>query len=279
MKRKGYFLPLWTIGVLIFLYIPIVYMIVYSFNGGRLVAVWSGFSTKWYFEIFKDTAFLSAAWLSLKIAIVSATSALVIGTAAALAISRYGKFSGRMLLTGMVLSPLVLPDVILGLSLLLLFVTMENLIGWPPQRGFLTICIAHITFCTAYVTGVMQSQLMFLNTSIEEAAMDLGARPTRVFFDIVLPSVAPALLAAWLLSFTLSLDDVVISSFVTGPNATTLPIFIFSKIRFGVSPMINVLATFIIIFVTILVAAISYHTYRSEKQRLLYSQIKEDPAP
>ncbi|MDI9347609.1 MAG: ABC transporter permease subunit [Methylacidiphilales bacterium] len=269
MRKKSYFLVSWSIGVFIFLYVPILYMIAFSFNGGRLVSVWGGFSFRWYVEIFNDTAFLSAAWLSLKIATISASLALVIGTAAALAISRYGKFTGRMLLTGMVLSPLILPDVILGLSLLLLFVSLENLIGWPPERGFVTIVIAHTTFCVAYVTGVMQSQLLFLNPSIEEAAMDLGARPARVFWDIVLPSVTPALLSAWLLSFTLSLDDVVIASFVTGPNATTLPIFIFSKIRFGLSPMINVLATFIVIFVSILVIAISYYTFRNEKKKLL----------
>ncbi|CDP53734.1 ABC transporter permease subunit [Paradevosia shaoguanensis] len=244
--RRGWLLP--TIAVLgfAFLYGPIVSLVVFSFNESRLVTVWSRFSLKWYGELFADPQMLNAAWLSLQIAAMSASIALVLGTLCAVALVRFRRFRGRTALAGMVSAPLVMPDVITGLSLLLLFVAMEGLIGWPSGRGATTITIAHTTFCMAYITVVVQSRLADLDLSLEEAAMDLGATPARVFFDITLPIIAPALISGWLLGFTLSLDDLVIASFVSGPGSSTLPMVIFSKIRLGVSPDVNALATIII---------------------------------
>ena len=244
--RRGWLLPIAAVLGFAFLYLPIISLVVFSFNENRLVTVWSGFSLKWYAELFADPQMLGAAWLSLQIAAVSASIALVLGTLCAVALVRFGRFRGRTMLAGMVSAPLVMPDVITGLSLLLLFVTMESLFGWPSGRGMLTIIIAHATFCTAYVTVVVQSRLNDLDLSLEEAAMDLGASPVRVFFDITLPIIAPALISGWLLGFTLSLDDLVIASFVSGPGSSTLPMVIFSKIRLGVSPDVNALATIII---------------------------------
>ncbi|SFZ86352.1 putrescine transport system permease protein [Devosia enhydra] len=244
--RRGWFLPITTALGFGFLYGPILSLVIFSFNENRLVTVWSGFSLKWYGELFRDPQMLSAAWLSLQIAAVSATIALVLGTLCAVALVRFKKFRGRTALAGMSSAPLVMPDVITGLSLLLLFVAMESLLGWPRGRGSLTITIAHATFCLAYVCVVVQSRLVDLDLSLEEAAMDLGATPVRVFFDITLPIIAPALISGWLLAFTLSLDDLVIASFVSGPGSSTLPMVIFSKIRLGVSPDVNALATIII---------------------------------
>lgn len=261
----------WSIGVYAFLYIPIIFLIIYSFNESKLVSVWTGFSFRWYQAIFQDSSFLKAAWLSLKIATISASFALVLGTAAAFAITRFGSFRGKLFFNIMIFSPLVLPDIIIGISMLLMFVAFEDILG---SRGMLTITIAHITFCTAYVTAIMQSQFILLDTSIEEAALDLGAKPIRVFMDIIIPIVLPGLMVAWLLSFTLSLDDVVISSFVGGPGSTTLPVLVFSKIRFGISPIINVFATFIIIFVSIIAALVSYNLYKKEKAALIMSMKK-----
>ena len=244
--RRGWILPIVAVLGFAFLYLPIVSLVVFSFNENRLVTVWSGFSLRWYAALFADPQMLNAAWLSLQIAFFAATIALVLGTLCAVALVRFGRFRGRTLLAGTVSAPLVMPDVITGLSLLLLFVTMESLFGWPSGRGVMTIIIAHATFCTAYVTVVVQSRLNDLDLSLEEAAMDLGASPVRVFFDITLPIIAPALISGWLLAFTLSLDDLVIASFVSGPGSSTLPMVIFSKIRLGVSPDVNALATIII---------------------------------
>jgi len=235
----------------VFLYAPIASLIVFSFNANKLATVWSGFSTQWYVALFQNPQILGAAWISLKVAVVSASLATVLGTLAAYALVRFGRFRARSLLTGMSAAPLVMPDVITGLSLLLLFVAMEQAIGWPAGRGMTTIIIAHTTFCMAYVTVVVQSRLSDMDESLEEAAMDLGARPTRVFFDVTIPVIAPALVAGWLLAFTLSLDDLVVASFVTGPGASTLPMVIFSKVRLGVSPDINALATIIIAVVAL----------------------------
>lgn len=246
MKRNGWFLPIATLLGFIFLYAPIISLVIYSFNESRLVTVWSGFSTKWYGELFADEQILGAAWVSLQVAAISASLALILGTLAAVALVRFHRFRGRTLMTGMVAAPLVMPDVITGLSLLLLFVAMENLFGWPAGRGILTIVIAHTTFCLAYVAVIVQSRLSDFDSALEEAAMDLGATPVRVFFDITLPIIAPALVAGWLLAFTLSLDDLVIASFVSGPGSTTLPMLIFSKIRLGVSPDVNALASIMI---------------------------------
>jgi len=249
--KRGLFLPVVSIFGFLFLYIPIVSLVIFSFNKSKLVTVWGGWSTKWYGELLNDPQILGAAWISLKIGVVSATLATVLGTIAAMVLTRFGRVRGRGLLTGMVTAPLVMPEVITGLSLLLLFVAMEATFGWPAGRGMLTIIIAHTTFCMAYVAVVVQSRLTDMDDSIEEAAADLGARPVRVFFDITLPMIAPALISGWLLSFTLSLDDLVIASFVSGPGASTLPMVIFSKVRLGVTPEINALATLIVVVVAV----------------------------
>ncbi|MGI9247177.1 MAG: ABC transporter permease subunit, partial [Steroidobacteraceae bacterium] len=206
-----------------FLYIPIVSLIVYSFNESRLVTVWSGFSTRWYGALLQNQQILDAAGLSIKVAVISATVAVVLGTLAGMALARFGPFKGRTLLSGLTTAPLVMPEVITGLSLLLLFVTMEQLIGWPQGHGMLTIVLSHVTFTMAFVTVVVQSRLAQMDDSLEEAAMDLGAKPYKVFFLITLPIIAPALMSGWLLAFTLSLDDLVITSFVAGPGSSTLP--------------------------------------------------------
>lgn len=237
-----------TLGFL-FLYAPIISLVIFSFNANRLVTVWSGFSLKSYADLWADPQLLPATWLSLQIAAVAATVALVLGTLCAYALVRFRRFRGKTILQATVSAPLAMPDVITGLALLLLFVAMQSFIGWPSSRGVLTITIAHATFCTAYVTVVVQSRLVDLDLSLEEAAMDLGATPVRVFFDVTLPIIAPALISGWLLAFTLSLDDLVIASFVSGPGSSTLPMVIFSKIRLGVAPEVNALATIIIGFV------------------------------
>ena len=251
----------------LFLYLPIVLMIIFSFNESRLVTVWGGFSTKWYGELFRNEQVLGAAWLSFKIAAMNATGATILGTITGLALARFGHFRGRPLLTGLATAPLVMPEVITGLSLLLLFVAMEQLIGWPAGRGITTITIAHMTFSMAYVTVVVQSRLATLDESLEEAAMDLGARPVKVFFLITMPIILPAIAAGWLLAFTLSWDDLVITSFVTGPGSSTLPIVIFSKVRLGVSPDINALATILVLLVAIGTAGFGIYSQRMQKRR------------
>jgi putrescine transport system permease protein len=249
-----------------FLYVPIISVMVYSFNDSRLVTLWGGFSLRWYRSLVEDGEILSAAMLSLEIAVISATVATIMGTLAGLALDRLGRFRGRTLLTGMITSPLVMPEIITGISLLFLFITLADWIGWPAQRGASTITIAHITFSMAYVAVVVRSRLGSLDQSLEEAAMDLGGRPLRVFFDITVPMIAPAMVSGWLLAFTLSLDDVVISSFVSGPGSTTLPMLIFSKVRLGVTPDINALATVIIVLVSLGVITAALVTRRSEKR-------------
>ena len=228
------------------LFAPILSVIVFSFNESRLVTVWSGFSTKWYGVLARDSQVLDAVRLSLGIAATAATGAVLIGTLAAYALARFGRFRGRTLFSGMVAAPLVLPEVTTGLSLLLLFVLLERLTGWPQGRGAVTIAVAHVTFAVAYATVVIQSRLGSLDPALEEAAADLGARPVAAFVAVVLPLIAPALAAAWLLSFSLSLDDFVITAFVTGPGATTLPLFVFSSMKLGVSPEINALGSLIV---------------------------------
>jgi putrescine transport system permease protein len=250
-----------------FLYIPILSLIVYSFNKSRLVTVWGGFSTQWYGRLFHNDQILNAAWLSLKIASINATGAVVLGTLAGLALARFGRFGGRTLLSGMTTAPLVMPEVITGLSLLLLFVAMEELFGWPGGRGVTTITIAHMTLTMAYVTVIVQSRLSQLDDSLEEAAMDLGARPAKTFLVITLPIIAPALISGWLLAFTISLDDLVIASFVSGPGSSTLPMVIFSKVRLGVSPDINALASIMVLIVTIGVVIAGFLMQRQEKRR------------
>lgn len=238
--------------VFAFLYVPMIMLVVYSFNSSRLVTVWAEFSTKWYFELINNEALLKAVGLSLFIAAAAATLATVFGTLASYAIIRFRRFRGSNLFSFMTTAPLVMPDVITGLALLLLFVAMGQALGWPQDRGAITIWMAHVTFCTAYVTVVISARLRELDKSIEEAALDLGANPLKVFFIITLPMIAPALVSGWLLAFTLSLDDLVIASFVAGPGATTLPMLIFSKVRLGVDPQINALATIILLIVGII---------------------------
>ena len=234
-----------------FLYIPIVLVVVYSFNDSRIATVWGGFSTRWYGELLRNEQILESALLSLRIAVTSATLATLLGTMAAVALVRFGRFRGRTLFSGMITSPMVMPEVITGLSLLLLFIALQQLTGWPGQRGFSTITLAHTTFSMAYVAVIVQSRLGAMDQSLEEAALDLGGTPFRVMLEITLPLIAPAMVAGWLLAFTLSLDDLVIASFVSGPGASTLPMYIFSKVKLGVSPDINALATLIIAFITL----------------------------
>jgi putrescine transport system permease protein len=248
-QRAGFLLTVAAFGYA-FLYVPILSVMVYSFNDSRLVTLWGGFSLRWYAALLQSEDVLSAALLSLQIAVVSATVATVFGTLIGLALDRLGQFRGRLLLTGMITSPLVMPEIITGISLLFLFITLADWLGWPANRGANTITIAHITFSMAYVAVIVRSRLSGTGQDLEDAAMDLGGRPLQVFFDVTLPMLTPAMVAGWLLAFTLSLDDLVIASFVSGPGSTTLPMLIFSKVRLGVTPDINALATVIIVLVS-----------------------------
>ncbi|STG24119.1 putrescine ABC transporter membrane protein [Escherichia coli] len=262
----------WRIVILLlgftFLYAPMLMLVIYSFNSSKLVTVWAGWSTRWYGELLRDDAMMSAVGLSLTIAACAATAAAILGTIAAVVLVRFGRFRGSNGFAFMITAPLVMPDVITGLSLLLLFVALAHAIGWPADRGMLTIWLAHVTFCTAYVAVVISSRLRELDRSIEEAAMDLGATPLKVFFVITLPMIMPAIISGWLLAFTLSLDDLVIASFVSGPGATTLPMLVFSSVRMGVNPEINALATLILGAVGIVGFIAWYLMARAEKQRI-----------
>ncbi len=248
-----------------FLYIPIILLMVFSFNEAKITTKWSSFSFKWYLALFENDAIIDAALISLKIAVISATVATIVGTLAGIALARFGKFRGKTFFSGLMVAPMVMPEVITGLSLLLLFVALEEMIGWPDGRGMTTIALAHITFCITFVAVIVQSRLHGINESLEEAAMDLGGRPVRVLFDITFPLIAPAMLSGWLLSFTLSLDDVILASFVSGPSSTTLPLVIFSKVKLGVSPDINALATIIIGVVTVGVIIAGWLMNKKEK--------------
>ena len=252
MKSRGWLRGAALLFGFSFLYVPILSMIVFSFNNSRLVTVWDSANSptvKWYALLFQNDQIMGAAWLSIRIAAMTATGAVILGTISGLVLARFGPFRGRALLSGLTTAPLVMPEVITGLSLLLLFVSLEQLTGWPEGRGVLTIVIAHITFAMAYVTVVVQSRLAGFDDSLEEAALDLGARPAKVFFRITLPLIFPAIVSGWLLAFTLSWDDVVISQFVAGPGSSTLPMVIFSKVRLGVSPDVNALATIMVLIV------------------------------
>lgn len=235
-----------------FLYLPILLLIVFSFNESRLVTVWSGFSTRWYGELLRNERIIEAAWLSVVVAASSATIALVFGTFAGFALARYGRFSLRWLFAALLAVPLVMPEVVTGLSLLLAFVSIDQVVG--VERGFTTIVAAHATLSLGFVAAIVQARLAGFDRSIEEAAYDLGAGPAKVFFAITVPMLAPALAAGWLLAFTLSLDDLVVASFVTGPGATTLPMVIFSSVRLGLSPQVNALAAILVIVVICLAA-------------------------
>jgi putrescine transport system permease protein len=257
------------------LYVPMIVLIAYSFNASALVSVWGGFSTAWYAALLHNDQVTDAAWLSLKIGVAASTVAVVLGTLAAIALVRFKSFHGRFLLTGMVNAPLVMPEIITGITQLLLFVAMLHQFGWP-HRGFTTIVLSHVAFCTAYVTITVQSRLASADRSLEEAAMDLGAGPVRAFMDTTLPLIAPALASSWLLSFTLSLDDLVISSFVSGPGASTLPMVIFSKAKLGISPDVNALASIIIISVGLCVLIAGYLMRRTERQREIDVQLAQN---
>jgi putrescine transport system permease protein len=256
------------------LYLPILVLIVFSFNASSLVNVWGGFSTTWYGQLLHNRQVLEAALLSVEVGFVASTGAVIMGTLAAIALLRFPRFRGHLLLTGMVSAPLVMPEIITGITQLLLFVSMLQLLSWP-HRGFTTIVIAHVAFCMAYVTVTVQSRLQSADRSLEEAAMDLGASPARAFIDVTLPIIAPALLSSWLLSFTLSLDDLVISSFVSGPGAGTLPMVIYSKVKLGVSPDINALASLIICAVGVCIIVAGVIMRRGERRRALELQAAE----
>jgi putrescine transport system permease protein len=272
-RPSPFLISILCIGIAI-LYIPILVLIGYSFNASSLVSVWGGFSTTWYVQLLHNDQILDSAWLSLEIGFVVSTGAVILGTLAAVSLVRFKVFRGRLLLTGMVNAPLVMPEIITGITQLLLFISMLHVIGWP-HRGFTTIAIAHVAFCTAYVTVTVQSRLQGADRSLEEAAMDLGSGPLRAFLDTTLPLITPALASSWLLSFTLSLDDLVISSFVSGPGASTLPMVIFSKVKLGVTPDVNALASLVICTVGVCVLIAGYLMRRNERQRLEDAQMAE----
>ncbi|AXO60122.1 ABC transporter permease subunit [Pseudomonas sp. phDV1] len=266
MKRFSFSsIMLWA--GLIFIYLPMVILVIYSFNASRLVTVWGGWSVKWYVGLLDNTQLMNSVMRSLEIACYTAIAAVALGTLAAFVLTRITHFKGRTLFGGLVTAPLVMPEVITGLSLLLLFVLMAQLIGWPMQRGMTTIWIAHTTFCSAYVAVVVSSRLRELDMSIEEAAMDLGARPWKVFFLITVPMIAPSLAAGAMMSFALSLDDLVLASFVSGPGSTTLPMEIFSAVRLGVKPEINAVASLILLAVSFATFLAWFFAHRAEEKR------------
>jgi putrescine transport system permease protein len=269
MKRRSTFLVTVMCFGFAFFYIPILSMIVYSFNASRLATVWGGFSTKWYVSLLSNQQVLDALVLSLKIAVVSATVATILGTMAGITLARFTKFRGRTLFSGLVTAPLIMPEVITGISALIFFILMADWIGWPGQRGFTTITLAHITFSMVFVTAIVNARMVQSDRAIEEAAMDLGSRPWQVLFDITLPVISPAIVSGWLLAFTISLDDVVITAFTTGPGSTTLPLLIWSKVKLGVTPDINALATLMVLTVGFGVIAAGFILSRAERRRLL----------
>ena len=267
MQQKHYFLKTCLFIGFAFFYIPVFSMIFFSFNKSRLATVWGGFSTEWYWKLFANKQVINAAILSLEIALVSATIATILGTMAGIALARFKRFRGRTLFSGFVTAPLIMPEVITGISMLMLFILMGQYVGWPGKRGFTTVTIAHITFSLTFVTTIVQSRLSSMDISIEEAAMDLGSKPWQVLKDVTLPIIAPAIMSGWLLAFTISLDDVVITNFTTGPGATTLPILIWSKVKLGVTPDINALASLVIVIVGICVGIAGILMNRAERRR------------
>lgn len=267
---RRFFSPSFIVMILgyAFLYIPILTVIIFSFNESKLVTSWSRFSLKWYSSLWNNEGLLDAILTSFRIAAITATMAVILGTLAALSMVRFGKFKGRTLFSGLISAPLIMPDIITGLAMLMLFVATEQWIGWPSYRGWLTITIAHITLSSAYAYLVIKARLQDFDVSLEEAALDLGAKPFKVFMVITLPLIAPSLISSWLLSFALSLDDLVIASFLSGPGATTLPMLIFSSIRLGVSPEINALASLIVGIMTLAVCIAGIIVYRQTKRKM-----------
>ncbi len=272
---RSKFLTVMLVAGLTFLYVPMILLVIYSFNYSKLVPVWGGWSTRWYTVLFQSEDVWNAVYLSIRIAVINATIATLMGTLAGIAMVRFGRFRGRTLFGGILVAPLVMPEVITGLSLLVFFIALKQLIGWPANRGFATITLAHITFSMAYVAVIIQSRLTGMGQTLEEAALDLGAKPFKVLSAITLPRLAPGMIAGWLLAFTLSLDDLVIASFVTGPGANTLPMLIFSRIRLGLRPDINALATIIILVVAVCVAIAALIMFRQQKRDLLDQQLAE----
>ncbi|WP_447787414.1 ABC transporter permease subunit [Pseudomonas germanica] len=266
MKRIRFSNLMLVIGLL-FIYLPMLILVIYSFNASKLVTVWGGWSIKWYVGLLDNTQLMGSVLRSLEIACYTAVAAVALGTLAAFVLTRITRFKGRTLFGGLVTAPLVMPEVITGLSLLLLFVAMAQMIGWPQERGIVTIWIAHTTFCAAYVAVVVSARLRELDLSIEEAAMDLGARPWKVFFLITIPMIAPSLAAGGMMSFALSLDDLVLASFVSGPGSTTLPMEVFSAVRLGVKPEINAVASLILLAVSIVTFMVWFFSRRAEEAR------------
>ena len=252
---------------LLFIYLPMLILVIYSFNASKLVTVWGGWSLKWYVGLLDNTQLMGSVMRSLEIALYTAIAAVALGTLAAFVLTRISRFKGRTRFGGLVTAPLVMPEVITGLSLLLLFVAMAQMIGWPQERGLVTIWIAHTTFCSAYVAVVVSSRLRELDLSIEEAAMDLGAKPWKVFFLITIPMIAPSLAAGAMMSFALSLDDLVLASFVSGPGSTTLPMEVFSAVRLGVKPEINAVASLILLAVSLVTFMVWFFSRRAEEHR------------
>ncbi|MDR9865262.1 putrescine transport system permease protein [Pseudomonas baetica] len=266
MKRFGFSKFMLIFG-LMFIYLPMLILVIYSFNASKLVTVWGGWSVKWYVGLLDNTQLMGSVLRSLEIACYTAVAAVALGTLAAFVLTRVTRFKGRTLFGGLVTAPLVMPEVITGLSLLLLFVAMAQLIGWPQERGIVTIWIAHTTFCAAYVAVVVSARLRELDLSIEEAAMDLGAKPFKVFFLITIPMIAPSLAAGGMMSFALSLDDLVLASFVSGPGSTTLPMEVFSAVRLGVKPEINAVASLILLAVSLVTFLVWYFGRKAEANR------------
>jgi putrescine transport system permease protein len=266
MKRFGFSKLMLVLGLL-FIYLPMLILVIYSFNASKLVTVWGGWSVKWYVGLLDNTQLMGSVMRSLEIALYTAVAAVALGTMAAFVMTRIRRFKGRTLFGGLVTAPLVMPEVITGLSLLLLFVAMAQMIGWPQERGIMTIWIAHTTFCSAYVAVVVSARLRELDLSIEEAAMDLGARPWKVFFLITIPMIAPSLAAGGMMSFALSLDDLVLASFVSGPGSTTLPMEVFSAVRLGVKPEINAVASLILLSVSLVTFCVWFFSRRAEERR------------
>ncbi|KQN44575.1 spermidine/putrescine ABC transporter permease [Pseudomonas sp. Leaf48] len=266
MKRFSFSSLMLVVGLL-FIYAPMLILVIYSFNASKLVTVWGGWSIKWYVGLLDNTQLMGSVLRSLEIACYTAIAAVALGTLAAFVLTRITHFKGRTLFGGLVTAPLVMPEVITGLSLLLLFVAMAQMIGWPQERGIVTIWIAHTTFCAAYVAVVVSARLRELDLSIEEAAMDLGARPWKVFFLITIPMIAPSLAAGGMMSFALSLDDLVLASFVSGPGSTTLPMEVFSAVRLGVKPEINAVASLILLAVSLVTFLVWFFSRRAEENR------------
>jgi putrescine transport system permease protein len=279
MKRFSFSKLMLVLGLL-FIYLPMLILVIYSFNASKLVTVWGGWSIKWYIGLLDNQQLMGSVMRSLEIACYTAVAAVALGTLAAFVLTRITRFKGRTLFGGLVTAPLVMPEVITGLSLLLLFVAMAQAVGWPQERGIVTIWIAHTTFCAAYVAVVVSARLRELDLSIEEAAMDLGARPWKVFFLITIPMIAPSLAAGGMMSFALSLDDLVLASFVSGPGSTTLPMEVFSAVRLGVKPEINAVASLILLAVSLVTFLVWFFSRRAEeaRKRAIQQAIEESAA-